>query len=67
MAEPPTVTPCSNACGPLLDLEKLTVLGEIVDDSKRLVLAKAHISKEDGSVAARAEGKTFKVQRHGER
>jgi uncharacterized protein (TIGR00369 family) len=43
--------------------EKLKIRGEIVDDSKRLVLAKAEITREDGTVVARADGKTLKLNK----
>jgi uncharacterized protein (TIGR00369 family) len=43
--------------------EKLTAHGKILDDSKRLVLAEARILKADGTVVARAEGKTLKLKK----
>ncbi len=46
---------------PALVGEKLKIRGEVLDDSRRLVLTRAEILKSDGTVVARAEGKTLKA------
>jgi uncharacterized protein (TIGR00369 family) len=42
--------------------EKLKIHGKIIDDSKRLVLAQAEIRRMDGTIVARAEGKTLALK-----
>jgi uncharacterized protein (TIGR00369 family) len=41
--------------------EPLVIRGEVLDESKRLVLARAEITGPNGTVVARAEGKTLKL------
>jgi uncharacterized protein (TIGR00369 family) len=41
--------------------ERLTVRGKVLDESKRLVLAEAEVVRGDGTVVAKAEGKTLKM------
>jgi uncharacterized protein (TIGR00369 family) len=42
--------------------EKLLIRGEVLDDTRRLVSARAEIAKGDGTLVARAEGKTLKLK-----
>lgn len=41
--------------------ETLQIRGRIVDDARRLILAEASVTRPDGAVAARAEGKALKL------
>jgi acyl-CoA thioesterase FadM len=47
---------------PALILEPLHVYGEITEVSKRLIRAKAHVAKEDGTILAKGTS-TFLKQR----